>query len=104
MSIRPVDFGGMIQRTDDVGVIKHQEDQKAVLDQSNIATTLSKQEDTKMHQVQTSSESAKTNNNSDAKEQGKGSYHSSDREKKSKKEESSKVTKKALGGGFDIKI
>ena len=87
MSIRPVDFGGMIQRTDDVGVIKHQEDQKAVLDQSNIAATLSKQEDTKMHQVQTSSESAKTNNNSDAKEQGKGSYHSSDREKKSKKEE-----------------
>ena len=36
MSIRPVDLSGMIQRTQDIGNIKHAEDSRPVADQYNI--------------------------------------------------------------------
>lgn len=35
MTIRPVDFA-TIQRTDDVGMMKHQQDAKPVVEQQNI--------------------------------------------------------------------
>ena len=36
MSIRPVDLSGMIQRTQDIGNIKHAEDSRPIVDQYNI--------------------------------------------------------------------
>ena len=37
MSIRPVDLSGMIQRTQDIGNIKHAEDSRPVADQYNLS-------------------------------------------------------------------
>ena len=45
MTIRPVVLGGMIQRTDDVGQIKHQQDAKPMMDQQNIQLQVDKRED-----------------------------------------------------------
>ena len=36
MTIKPVVLGGMIQRADDIGMIKHQQDAKPMMDQQNI--------------------------------------------------------------------
>ena len=44
MSIRPVDLSGMIQRTQDIGNIKHAEDSRPVADQYNIEVRQEKQE------------------------------------------------------------
>ena len=43
MTIRPVDFA-TIQRTDDVGMMKHQQDAKPVVEQQNIQVEIKKQE------------------------------------------------------------
>ena len=86
MSIRPVDFGGMIQRTDDVGMIKHQQDQKAVVDQNNIMVTFSKEEETKLKQVQDPEARGKLKNNTEDKNGGSDGYQGSQGERKKKKE------------------
>ena len=105
MSIRPIDFNGMIQRTTDVGTIKHQEDAKPLVDQQNIQAQVTRKEDAAAHQVQNSAESAKTGNDADAKEEGKGQYTPSGRKKTSdKKKSDGKVTLKGTTGSFDIKI
>lgn len=104
MSIRPVDFGGMIQRTDDVGMIKHQQDQKAVVDQNNIMVTFSKEEETKLKQVQDPEARGKLKNNTEDKNGGSDGYQGSQGERKKKKEDQSKVIQKSASKGFDIKI
>lgn len=104
MSIRPVDFGGMIQRTDDVGMIKHQQDQKAVVDQNNIMVTFSKEEETKLKQVQDPEARGKLKNNTEDKNGGSDGYQGSQGERKKKKEDQSKVIQKSVSKGFDIKI
>ena len=105
MSIRPVDFNGMLQRTDDVGVLKHQQEHKPLVDQQNIQVQLSKQEENASQQVVTANQSEKLNNHTDAREEGKGQYHALYRGKKKKtSKEDGKVVKKGSSHSFDIKI
>ena len=105
MTIRPVDFNGMIQRTDDIGYLKHNEDTKPVMDQQNIQVQVDKREDELFHSVQEPSSSDQTKNDQDAKEGSKNSYFFNGSSKKRRKSESDgKVTKKNQSGGFDIKI
>ena len=52
MTIRPVVLNGMIQRTQDLGNIKQQEDNKPVVQQQNISIQHEKREDQLAHQVQ----------------------------------------------------
>ena len=40
MTIRPIDLKGMIQRADDVSILKKQEDSNAMHDQQNIQMQL----------------------------------------------------------------
>ena len=51
MGIRPVELNGMIQRMDDVGMIKKHEDAKPFLDQQNIQMQVNKREDNLAHTV-----------------------------------------------------
>lgn len=105
MSIRPVDFNGMLQRTDDVGVLKHQQEHKPLVDQQNIQVQLSKQEENASQQVITANQSEKLNNHTDAREEGKGQYQTLYRGKKKKtSKEDGKVVKKGNSHSFDIKI
>lgn len=105
MLIRPVDLNGMIQRTDDVGVLKHQEDAKPLVDQQNIQNQVVQKQEMLLHQVQSAGSSDKTKNDADAKEEGKGTYYSNEKKKKNEKKQSiGKVINKKDIGGFDIKI
>lgn len=107
MTIRPVVLGGMIQRTDDVGTIKHQEDSKPVVDQQNIQTQVQKEEQQKREQVKQAENSELMDAKYDAKEEGKNQYRKT---KNNKKKQSNNtfteegVIAKGKSGGFDIKI
>lgn len=107
MTIRPVVLGGMIQRTDDVGVMKHQEDSKPVVDQQNIQTQVQKEEKQKREQVKDAENSEMMDEKYDAKEKGKNQY----RRAKSNKQKAPNhtfaeegVIAKGKSGSFDIKI
>ena len=52
MSIRPVVLNGMIQRTQDVGNLKQQEDNRPIVEQQNIQIEQQKHEDQLTHRVQ----------------------------------------------------
>lgn len=104
MSIRPVDLGGMIQRTDDVGLIKHREDEKPMTDQQNIQVRVDKREDNLAHQVQQTNNTEEAKNQADAKDEGRNQYKKRDHGKKTQKKKDASVTKKDSSGGFDIRI
>ncbi len=107
MSIRPIDFNGMIQRTEDVGNMKHQEDAKPLVDQQNIQTQVEQKESAAMHQVKAKEDSAGTENHADAREEGHGLYQMESKRKKTKQEEKQqpgRVIRKNTIGNFDIKI
>ncbi len=94
----------MIQRTNDIGVLKHQEDVKPQVDQQNIQTQMVKKEDEVRHQVNESKRQEELENHADAKEEGKGSYFGQRKKKPAKKQEEGKVIVKNQSAGFDIKI
>lgn len=104
MTIRPVDINGMIQRTDDIAHMKHNQDVKPVTDQHNIQVQVDKREDQLAHEVNSPSDSQKMNNNNDAKNQGKNSYYSNKSKKKKKPAGNGKVVNKIQAGSFDVKI
>ncbi len=103
--IRPIELNGMLQRTDDIGVIKHQQDAKPLVDQQNIQAQITQNQNVMLHQVQNTSASDKTNNEADAKDEGKGACYSSRKKKKNEKKQSiGKVINKNDVGGFDMKV
>lgn len=51
MSIRPVDMNGVIQRTQDVGTLKQQQDMKPMVDQQNIQMEVQREEYRQSEQV-----------------------------------------------------
>ncbi len=107
MSIRPVDMNGMIQRTQDVGNMKQQEDSKPVVEQYNIEIKQQRQEEQLAHQVHQSEEKENEGYRYDAKEKGNGAYEGDSRKKKGTKKDQKndgKVVLKGQGTGFDVKI
>lgn len=106
MSIHPVDFNGMIQRTQDIGTVKHQEDMKPLIDQQNIQVEVKREEFRKSEQVQKKSDLEREEERYDAKEKGNGQrYQPNHGNRREREEERSdgKVTVKKYQG-FDMKI
>lgn len=107
MSIRPVVLNGTIQRTQDIGNMKQQEDNKPVVQQQNIEIQQKKQEDKLTHQVQEPEQKENEGYRYDAKEKGNNEYDRKQQKKKKKQEkpdEDGKVILKSHGSSFDIKI
>lgn len=111
MTIRPVVLNGMIQQTQDVGNMKHQEDHKPVVQQQNISIQHEKREDQLAHQVQYTEEKENQGYRYDAKEKGNNQYEGDDGKKRKRQKESEKeknkdgkVILKGHGSSFDIKI
>ena len=94
MTIRPVDFA-TIQRTDDVGMMKHQQDAKPVVEQQNIQVEIKKQEYHDASQVKHKDNASKEEERFDAREEGKNKKDAA---------KDGKVVQKSAHGGFDIKI
>lgn len=103
MSIRPVDFNGMIQRTQDVSTLKQNEDNKPFLEQQNIQTQFSKETVHHMKQVTHADDAGNQQKRYDAKEKGSNEYVGQQKKKKEKKKDG-KVIEKSASSGFDIKI
>ena len=82
MSIRPVDLSGMIQRTQDIGNIKHAEDSRPVADQYNIEVRQEKQESDLSHKVQDPEQKDNQEFRYDAREKGNNSYSGNGKKKK----------------------
>lgn len=105
MSVRPVDFNGMIQRTNDVSQMKTQEDQKPMVDQQMIQHQVSAREQQILHQVVQSNESSQMDNHADAREEGKGKYYKNESSRKKQKSDSAeRVINRQSSGGFDIRV
>lgn len=103
MTIRPVDFA-TIQRTDDVGMMKHQQDVKPAVEQQNIQVDIKKQEYKNTSQVHHADDADRNEERFDAKEEGKNKYKKSDAKRKKSIKEDGKVIRKSAPKGFDIRV
>ena len=109
MSITPLGLHAMIQRTNDVGTIKHQEDIKSTVEQHSIQSQQLKTEHDLTHKVAQTKEKDNENFRYDAKEKGNGSYQGNKKKKKTAEEkaevsENGRVILKGQTARFDIKI
>ncbi len=105
MSIRPVDFNGMIQNTHEVSTAKTQEDQKPVVQQQNIQSEFVKEE---MHAQQQVGETEESRQEAfrygDKKGDGSGYEKKEQKKKKKKESDDGKVFVKGKYHSFDVKI
>lgn len=110
MSVGPVVLNGMIQRTQDIGNLKQQEDSKPMVQQHNITIQQERQEDRLTHQVQQPEEKENEGYRYDAKEKGNNEYEGNNQKKRNgqnrnkEQNEDGKVILKGHGSSFDIKI
>lgn len=105
MAVGPVTLNGIVPRTQDMSVIKHQEDNKPLVEQQNIQTQLKAQEERHLKQVNHADDAHENKKKYDAKEKGSNQYE--DRRNKKKKPNEKKqntVTLKQGSGRFDMKI
>ena len=93
MSIRPVVLNGMIQRTQDVGNLKQQEDNRPIVEQQNIQIEQQKHEDQLTHRVQDPEEKENDGYRYDAKEKGNNEYEGESGRHKKRREESCRKKK-----------
>ena len=105
MAITPIN-NAVIQRTADVNIVKHQEDAKSTVDQQNIQLQVNQREDVLNHQVIQPGNSSQTQNDKDAKDEGKGRDFGGKgkQKKKSSEHPEDRVVKKQNKNSFDIKI
>ena len=104
MSIRPVEFNGMIQRTQDFSTLKQNEDNKPFMEQQNIQTQFSKETIHHMKQVTHADDAENQQKRYDAKEKGSNEYVNQQKKKNKEKKKDGKVIEKSVKSGFDIKI
>ncbi len=105
MSIRPIDFNGMVQRTQDIGTLKQHEDNKPVFDQQALANKIQKDTKQNMHQVNHGENAENYQKKYDAREKGSNEYQRNKGSQKKKADKSGgRVVPKSSYGGFDISI
>lgn len=105
MSIRPVEFNGMLQRTQDISTLKQNEDNKPMLQQQNVQTQFAKETVRHMQQVHHANDSDNPEKKFDAKEKGSNEYENLYRKKKqNKKNDEGKEFSGIAPGNFDMKI
>lgn len=104
MAIRPIELNGAISRTQDIGVIKHNEDNKYLMDQSNLQTQSKKEIDHHQKKVRDADNSDNHQKKYDAKEKGNGSYFSNQNKKKDNKKDKDNDKLNGQSHGFDVSI
>lgn len=106
MSVGPVTIHGVIQRANDVGAVKHQEDSKPMVDQQNIQAHMKNEQMKHLKQVRHADDSENHKKKYDAKEKGNNEYQGQGQQKKKKRsnEKDGSVVLKAGNSYFDMKI
>ncbi|RKJ18625.1 hypothetical protein D7X48_17325 [bacterium D16-50] len=95
-----------ISRAQDYSAIKHNEDNKGMVDQNNFSGQVQKSVEQMVRQVKSSDNAQWYEKKPDAKEKGNGKY-SGDGGKNRKKQQAAKPQEKMVvknAGGFDLKI
>ncbi len=104
MAIGPIEMTGMVTRSQDISLFKQNEDNKPMIDQSNIQVSVQKKAHDQNQQVNQADNAEYHEYRYDAKEKGNGSYQDNrNKNKKDKKEEDGKVVIKQTAG-FDMRI
>ena len=108
MTVRPVHLNGMIQNTQDVSTIRHQENQRPAVEQQHIQIREEQKEQSKAQEVNKKDNADKEQKKYDAKEKGSNEYLNQRKKKKKEKKENlpdgSVKIKQTMSSGFDIKI
>lgn len=105
MAVGPVTLNGIVPRTQDMSVIKQQEDNKPLVEQQNIQTHLKTQEERQLKQVNHADDASEHKKKYDAKEKGSNEYEGRQKKKKKPDEkQQNTVTLKQGSGRFDMKI
>lgn len=105
MSIRPVEFNGMVQRTQDVSTLKQNEDNKPVFEQHVLSGKLQKDVQKSLQQVKHGDDTENYQKKYDAREKGSNEYEGSQSKKKKKEnQKEGQVLRKSMYSGFDMKI
>ena len=91
-----------ISRAQDYSAVKHNEDNKGFVDQTNISQQVEKTAEQRVREVHSSDNTEWHQNNPDAKEKGHNEYQG-DGGRQRKKESTERMVVKGRGG-FDIKI
>lgn len=105
MSVGPVYLNGMIQNTQDVGAMRHQENTRSAVEQQQIQVNVEKKEMSKAQEVQKKDNADPQEGKFDAKEKGSNEYQQNRKKQQKKKEilpDGSVTVKRAHG--FDMKI
>ena len=100
--MRPFEVNSYIGRTQDIGLIKQNQDSKPLVQQHAIAQNFEKQVDSQMEQVH-HKENSEFEKPFDENGKGGASYEERERKKKEKEDEDGKVTVKTRAN-FDIRI
>ena len=74
MAIGMIEMQGQIPRVQDYTAFKHQDDMKSIVDQSNLSGQNEKKIDEQANYVVKKENASKSNNQSDAKDQGRNQY------------------------------
>lgn len=105
MAISPILNSGMIQRTDDIGALKLQQDSRPMVEQQSAQTQMTRKADEFSHQVVTPADSNKTDTHADAREEGKNKYFFRKKtDKKQEEKQEDRVIKKYSSSSFDMKV
>lgn len=102
--ISPIEMNAVISRTQDIASLRHNEDNKAALDNANVQTQMDVKRDEEAYTVQTTQNSDATNTKHDAKEKGRNEFFDIRRKDKKAKEPDAVVRVKSPSPGFDLKI
>lgn len=105
VTISRVELQGQVTRAQDFTNIKHNEDNKAMVDQSNFQRQVDQAVETRARQVIQGDRTDNEGKRFDAKDKGNGHYAGDGgrRRRKEEKEKDGKVVLKGMGG-FDMKI
>lgn len=105
MAISPLLFNASVSRMQDVSMIKHNEDAKGMVDQTNFQNTFHKEIDSRVNQVHQSDDAESRREKHDAKEKGKNQYSGDGGKNRNKDKQpgDGRVVVKSQGG-FDMKV
>jgi len=106
MAIGPVELNGALQRVQDIATIKQNQDNKAIINQTNFKDTFNKEVDEHFTKVYDADETRNENKKFDARDKGENEYSGDGGRKRrnTKEETSERVVVKSSKGSFDIKI
>lgn len=103
MTISRVELQGQLTRAQDFTTIKHNEDNKAAVDQTNFQRQFDQSVDNKLRQVHQGDQAENEGRKFDAKEKGNGEY-SGDGGRRRKGQEQNAKEQQVIRRGFDMKV